>query len=204
MALTAPVNHQKNIYDTGGDTMNSHIEDLKNVTRAELEKRLIESTHVTNSALSIVSDLIHLNMDNIQKSIQGSNEAMRELLHASDAQSFVSNLTSQQANARERATEYAKNLSSIALHARKHSVETINTSMTYLAEKMQHFVDQINSTDPTWLNYQEHFKTSLANAQSAYVDLTKKTYGLQETYQKSWPGTNESNEKSSSKKSKKS
>jgi hypothetical protein len=76
--------------------------------------------------------------------------------------------------------------------------------MTYLAEKMQHFVDQINSADPTWLNYREHIKTNLASAQSAFVDLTKKTHDFQANDRKSWPSANESSEKNSSKKSKKS
>ena len=184
--------------------MDSKINDLKNATRAELEKHLIDSNHVTNNALSIISDLIHLNIATIQKSIEDSTEAIHQMLHANNHQSLVSSLTSQRATVQERAAEYTKNLSSIAQHARERNAESINTNMTYLAEKMQHFVDQINTTDPTWLNYREHLKTNLASAQSAFVDLTKKTYGLQETYQKSWPGTNESNEKSSSKKSKKS
>ena len=184
--------------------MDSQINDLKNTTRAELEKHLIDSNHVTNNALSIISDLIHLNIATIQKSIEDSTEAIHQMLHANDHKSLVSSLTSQQATVKERAAEYTKKLSSIAQHVREHNAESINTNMTYLAEKMQHFVDQINSADTTWLNYRDHLKTNLASAQSAFVDLTKKTHDFQANDRKSWPSANESSEKSSSKKSKKS
>ena len=204
MVLTASINQQRSMYDNGGEPMDSQINDLKNTTRAELEKHLIDSNHVTNNALSIISDLIHLNIATIQKSIEDSTEAIHQMLHANDHQSLVSSLTSQQATVKERAAEYTKNLSSIAQHVREHNAESINTNMTYLAEKMQHFIDQINSADPTWLNYREHLKTNLASAQSAFVDLTKKTHDFQANDRKSWPSANESSEKSSSKKSKKS
>lgn len=184
MVMTAPIIKLSRIYDTGGEPMEGHIEDLKNTTRAELEKRLIDSNRVTNNALSIISDLIHLNIATVKKSIEDTNEAMHELLNASDLHSLASSLTSQQATARDRVNEYTKNLSTIAFHARENNAESVNTNMTYLVEKMQRFFDQIDSTDPTWLNYKEHFKTNLTNAQSAYAELAKKMHNLQDNQEK--------------------
>lgn len=183
--------------------MDYQTEQIKNVTRAELEKQLLDTTYVTSNALSIISDLIHLNISTIQKSLHDSNEAMQQILHASDPKSLMSSLSSRQETVKENVIEYTKKLSSIALNAKEKSTESINENMSYLAEKMQHFLSQINSQDPTWLSYTEQYKASLANAQSAFSNLAQQAHDFQVIPQKSWPGTDDVSEKSSTKKSKK-
>ncbi len=203
MALIAPMYEQQKIYNFGEYQMDYQTEQFKNVTKAELEKQLLDTTYVTSNALSVISDLIHLNISTIQKSLHDSNEAIQQILHASDPKSLMSSLSSQQETAKESAIDYTKKLSEIALRAKEKSTESINENMSYLAERMQHFLGKINSQDPTWLSYTEQYKASLANAQSVFTDLAQKAQDFQTHPQKSWPGTVDADEKSSAKKSKK-
>lgn len=203
MVLTAPMYKQQKIYNFGENQMDYQTEQFKNVTKAELEKQLLDTTYVTSNALSVISDLIHLNISTIQKSLHDSNEAIQQILHASDPQSLMSSLSSQQETAKESAIDYTKKLSEIALQVKEKTTESINENMSYLAERMQHFLGKINSQDPTWLSYTEQYKASLATAQSAFTDLAQKAHDFQTNPQKIWPGTDDDHEKNSTKKSKK-
>ena len=172
--------------------MKDPIEKLSSATKEELESRLHEANQLTANALSIISDLIQLNISTTQKTLEDSNAAIRRMLHAQAIDSLMSDASSQAEAASKNAAEYARHLASIAAHAQEDISKSANKNMAELVERVHKFAGELGEHAPHGADYVEQFKTNVANMQSAYSSFAQSAQDAVKGYQEQWKNAAES------------
>ena len=191
-ALTAPFYLCMDLKREGGNAVKEQMEKLSAATKEELESKLHDANQLTANALSIISDLIQLNISTTQKAVEDSNVAIRRMLHAHAIDSLMSDASSHAEAASKNAAEYARHLASIAAHAQEDISKSANQNMAELVERVHKFAGQLGEHAPPGIDYVEQFKTNVANMQSAYSSFAQSAQEAIKGYQDQWKNAAES------------
>lgn len=166
--------------------MENQLEKMKAASIEELEKKIHDANHFATNALATISDLIHLNIATAQKSLENSNVALQEMLHASNMETFLSQVKSQSDSVTAASSEYSRHLAEIAHHAQESMSKSAHENMEEMTHRIQNFLNQMSEHAPNNTHYFESLKDGLENANATYSNFLQTMHDAFEGYQHSW------------------
>ncbi len=184
--LSNPVFYKFRQLTLGDHVMNNPMEELAHVSKEELQKRLIESNRLAGEAFSTIADLVRLNIANMAKSIEESDNAVRHIINASDVTALMTTLSDRLDTGRQTIHEYNDQLATIAKNARESINQLTNQQMAELIEKLEQLSQKVKSTHPASSEHFDQMKTNVTTAINAYVDFSRKAQAFFDGYQKAW------------------
>ncbi len=187
----------------------SPMSEIIQLSKEELQKQLVEANRLLADAFSAMADLVQLNIATTAKNIEDTDQALSELISASDANALVTALGSYQEKTKEQVRLYNTRLASVAIKAREQINQSSNQQMGELIERLEKLSQKIQPQQSTGNEYLEQFNANLSNSMNSYLEFTKKSQDSFSKFQNAWlatfhmdSATEENKEKSHSSKKK--
>jgi hypothetical protein len=185
-ALSNPLFYKFRQLIHGDHDMERSMEELAHASKEELQKRLIEANRLVGEAFSTMADLVRLNIANTAKSIEEADNAIRNMINASDVTALMNTLSDRLDTGRQNIHDYNDQLAAIARHARESIHQSTNRQMAELIAKLEHLSQKVKSEHPASSDYFEQMKNNVKNAVDAYVDFSHKAQAFFDDHQKAW------------------
>ena len=167
----------------------SPMSEIIQASKEELQKRLAEANRLVADAFAVMADLVQLNIATTAKNIEDTDQALSDLISASDANALLTALGSHQEKTKEQVRLYNTRLASVAIKAREQINQSSNRQMGELIERLEKLSQKIQPRQSSGNEYLEQFNANLSNSMNSYLEFTKKSQAFFNDYQNAWLAT---------------
>lgn len=167
----------------------SPMSEIIQASKEDLQKRLAEANRLVADAFAAMADLVQLNIATTAKNIEDTDQALSDLISASDANALLTALGSHQEKTKEQVRLYNTRLASVAIKAREQINQSSNRQMGELIERLEKLSQKIQPRQSSGNEYLEQFNANLSNSMNSYLEFTKKSQAFFNDYQNAWLAT---------------
>ncbi len=154
--------------------MFSTADQFSNATKESIESQLAAMRDITTKALHSVAELAELNISIAKESLAHTSAAAQQMLTAKDVQEIFSLGSTQAQPGAEKALAYSRHVASIAAKAQAEFTKTVEDRVAVTSRQVTKLIDDLSNAAPAGSeNAISFLKTSLANANAAYEQITK-------------------------------
>lgn len=162
--------------------MFSTADQFSNVTKATIDAQLTAMTELATKAFSSVAEVVNLNVSAAKASLEHSSTAAQQILSAKDPQAFFSLASAQAQPNAEKALAYSRHLADIATKAQAEFTKAAELRLAETTRHLSTLIDDLSKSAPAGSeNAIAMLKTTIANANAGYEQLSKATKHASET-----------------------